>query len=298
MNFPKNVLWFEVLLYLSLTLDALSVAFQDRTPTADMTDAMILASTVMAAGLILLLVYFVWLAAQRRKNWPRWALVAALVLSVISLAQVIGDNGIELDSAHRDRVLRADRGRAVFLLHRRRQGLVQRVSRIGERLALDASLELDRDALKLVSERRPLRIHVETIGGTDFVGLERKTSESDAFVAGRDIAELPDAFEEEVVGRVRRDRHGDFNRCIAVAIPIERHGAARRVCRNSGVRAVRLILPDEIDLSPSVAVCARDAISETNRIDAAATVTARVVDLRDDIACPPTVVGRRPAGNY
>jgi hypothetical protein len=26
------VLWFEVLLYLSLTLDAVSVAFQDRTP--------------------------------------------------------------------------------------------------------------------------------------------------------------------------------------------------------------------------------------------------------------------------
>ena len=34
MNVPKNVLWFEVLLYLSLTLDALAVAFQDRTPSA------------------------------------------------------------------------------------------------------------------------------------------------------------------------------------------------------------------------------------------------------------------------
>jgi hypothetical protein len=76
--------------------------------------------------------------------------------------------------------------------------------------------------------------------------LERKTSESRAFVAGCDIAELPNAFEEKVVGRVGRDRHGDFNACIAVAIPIERHGAAdnRRVCGISGVRAVRLILPD------------------------------------------------------
>jgi len=35
MTVPKNVLWFEVLLYLSLTLDALSVAFQDRTPSAE-----------------------------------------------------------------------------------------------------------------------------------------------------------------------------------------------------------------------------------------------------------------------
>jgi O-antigen ligase len=98
MNVPKNVLWFEVLMYLSLVLDALSVAFQDRTPNEDMTDQMITVATLVAACLILLLVYFVWLAAQRRKNWPRWALVAALVLSVISLVQIIGDGGLDLDS--------------------------------------------------------------------------------------------------------------------------------------------------------------------------------------------------------
>ena len=99
MNVPKNVIWFEVLLYLSLTLDALSVAFQDRTPNADMTEQMIMVSTVMAAGLILLLVYFVRLAARGRKNWPRWVLTAALVLSVLSLVQVIAANGVQLDSA-------------------------------------------------------------------------------------------------------------------------------------------------------------------------------------------------------
>ena len=98
MKLPKNVLWFEVLLYMSLTLDALSVAFQDRTPNAAMTEQMINVATVMAAGLILLLVYFVWFAAQRRKNWPRWALAAALVLSVISLVQAIGQSGVQFDS--------------------------------------------------------------------------------------------------------------------------------------------------------------------------------------------------------
>jgi peptidoglycan/LPS O-acetylase OafA/YrhL len=98
MSVPKNVLRFEVLLYLSLILDALSVAFQDRTPTADMTEQMITVATVIAGGLILLLVYFVWLAAQRRKNWPRWVLAAALIFSVVSLWQVIGDNGVEFDS--------------------------------------------------------------------------------------------------------------------------------------------------------------------------------------------------------
>jgi len=99
MTVPKNVLWFEVLLYLSLTLDALSVAFQDRTPTGEVSESTIAAATVIAAGLILLMVYFVRVAAQGRKNWPRWVLVGSLVLSVISLAQTIGDNGVELDSA-------------------------------------------------------------------------------------------------------------------------------------------------------------------------------------------------------
>ena len=99
MNLPKNVLWFEVLLYASLVMDALSVAFQDRTPSAQMTESMITVATVMAACLILLLVFFVWLAASRRKNWPRWALLAALVLSVISLVQIIGETGVEIDSA-------------------------------------------------------------------------------------------------------------------------------------------------------------------------------------------------------
>ena len=99
MTVPKNVIWFEALMYMSLTLDAMSVAFQDRTPSDDVTDSMIAVMTVISAVMILTLVYFVWLAAQRRKNWPRWVLTAALVLSVISLAQSIGDSGLLLDSA-------------------------------------------------------------------------------------------------------------------------------------------------------------------------------------------------------
>jgi hypothetical protein len=98
MNVPRNVLLFEVMLYLSLTLDALSVAFQDRTPSGQMTDQAIAVSTLMQGGMILLLVFFVYLAAQQRKNWPRWVLAAVLVLSVISLLAVIGERGVELDS--------------------------------------------------------------------------------------------------------------------------------------------------------------------------------------------------------
>jgi len=99
MHVPKNVLWFEVLLYSSLTLDALSVAFQDRTPTAELTERTIFVVTVMDGLLILLLVFLVWLAAQRRKSWPRWVLAAALLLSVVSLLEIIGGTGLKLDSA-------------------------------------------------------------------------------------------------------------------------------------------------------------------------------------------------------
>jgi uncharacterized BrkB/YihY/UPF0761 family membrane protein len=98
MNPPRNVFRFEVLLYASLMLDALSVAVQDRTPSAEVSEQMITANTLIGGGMILLLLYFVWLAARRRKNWPRWVLGAALVLSVVSLFQVIGANGFQLDS--------------------------------------------------------------------------------------------------------------------------------------------------------------------------------------------------------
>ena len=99
MSVPSNVRRFEALLYASLMLDALSVAVQDRTPTAEMTEQMIMTSSLLAGSMILLLGYFVRLAAHGRKNWPRWVLAAALVLSVISLGQIIGEKGMELDSA-------------------------------------------------------------------------------------------------------------------------------------------------------------------------------------------------------
>jgi hypothetical protein len=94
MKVPNNVVWFEVLLYLSLTLDALSAAFQDRSTL----EGDPLGSMILQAGLILLLVYFVHLAAQKRKNWPRWVLTALLVFSVFSLLPVLAENGLAIDS--------------------------------------------------------------------------------------------------------------------------------------------------------------------------------------------------------
>src|ERR1051325_4742100 len=98
MAVPRNVLWFEILLYLSLMLDAVSVAFQDRTPGVGVSEQMIDIGTLMSGGLILLLVYLVRLAVERRKNWPRWVLTTLLALSVLSLMQIIGVKGIEFAS--------------------------------------------------------------------------------------------------------------------------------------------------------------------------------------------------------
>jgi hypothetical protein len=58
-----------------------------------------MAATFISACMILLFVYLVQLAARRRKNWPRWVLTAALAFSVLSLLQVIGELGLQFDSA-------------------------------------------------------------------------------------------------------------------------------------------------------------------------------------------------------
>jgi len=98
MNLPRNVFRFEILLYASLILDALSVAFEDRTVTAGSSEQMIMAQSVISACLIILMFYLVYLAARHRKSWPRWVLGAALVLSVISLVQIIAAGGLAFDS--------------------------------------------------------------------------------------------------------------------------------------------------------------------------------------------------------
>jgi branched-subunit amino acid permease len=95
---PRNVLRFEVLMYISLMLDAISVAVQDRTPTSEVTDGMIMTQAIFNAGLIVVVAYFVYLAARHRRNWPRWVMLAALVLSGMSLLLFLGDKGLTLDA--------------------------------------------------------------------------------------------------------------------------------------------------------------------------------------------------------
>jgi len=98
-NLPKNVFYFEVLLYASLTLDALSIAFQDRSTTDGMTESTIMAANIVAACMLLLFVFLVNLAARGRKSWPRWLLTASMVFSVLSLLQILAVYGLQFDSA-------------------------------------------------------------------------------------------------------------------------------------------------------------------------------------------------------
>ena len=95
---PKNVFYFEVLMYMSLILDALSIAFQDRTPTDGMSETTIAAANIVAACMLLLFVFLVNHAAHGRKSWPRWLLTASLVFSALSLIQILGTFGLQFDS--------------------------------------------------------------------------------------------------------------------------------------------------------------------------------------------------------
>jgi hypothetical protein len=94
---PKNIFYFEVLLYLSLLIDALSAAFLDRMPD-DITESAKLAINVIAVTMTLGFVQLVWLAARRRRNWARMILLAALVLSVVSILTTVGDTGLQFST--------------------------------------------------------------------------------------------------------------------------------------------------------------------------------------------------------
>lgn len=95
MPVPKNVVWFQVLLYLSLLLDTLSIAFQDRTAGAGVTERAILLVTVVQVAAIVASAYLIWLAALRRRSWPRWVLTGWLLVSVVALMQIIGETGLQ-----------------------------------------------------------------------------------------------------------------------------------------------------------------------------------------------------------
>ncbi len=94
MNVPKNVWSFEVLLYASLLLDALSLAFSDRTPTPGMTEQIIAERALYAVGMLIFVLVMVWLAARRHKGWPRWVLAVLLGLSLPQLAHVVAVRGV------------------------------------------------------------------------------------------------------------------------------------------------------------------------------------------------------------
>lgn len=90
MNVPKDVLRFEVLLYLSLLLDALSAAFFG-VATDEAAGATQPLLSFLTAIFIAALVLLVWLAAQRQKNWARWTLFGFFVLTILLYVQSFGE---------------------------------------------------------------------------------------------------------------------------------------------------------------------------------------------------------------
>lgn len=85
MTVPNDVVRFEILLYLSLLVDALTAAFfgiGGETASGPASAQLQLFTALFLAALVLL----VWLAARRRKNWARWTLFVIFALSVLLYA--------------------------------------------------------------------------------------------------------------------------------------------------------------------------------------------------------------------
>ncbi|MBN8981319.1 MAG: hypothetical protein J0I29_08600 [Rhizobiales bacterium] len=94
---PQNIFYFEVLLYLSLAIDALSMPFRDDS-FENLPDMSAPVAKLVTAALILLFIYLVWLAARRRKNWARMILMVSLALSAVSIVGTVSDNGIQIET--------------------------------------------------------------------------------------------------------------------------------------------------------------------------------------------------------
>ncbi len=94
---PTNILYFEVLLYVSLLIDVLSAAFLDRI-SDDTSESTRLAVNFIAVMMTLGFMQLIWLAAHRRKNWARMVLLVAMMLSVASIATGIGETGLQFST--------------------------------------------------------------------------------------------------------------------------------------------------------------------------------------------------------
>jgi glucan phosphoethanolaminetransferase (alkaline phosphatase superfamily) len=94
---PKHIFYFEVLLYLSLLLDSLSMVFRGDAfnDLGEMTPP---EAKLITAVLLLFFVYLVWLAAHRRQNWARMVLLVSLVISVVSVAAMINETGWQIET--------------------------------------------------------------------------------------------------------------------------------------------------------------------------------------------------------
>lgn len=94
MAIPRHVLNFQILLYASLFLDALTMAFRDRSSDVAISASAMVVATGLTVGLLLLFVYLVDVAVYKRKRWPLSVLGLALGLSVMSVLQTFNATGL------------------------------------------------------------------------------------------------------------------------------------------------------------------------------------------------------------
>jgi hypothetical protein len=89
-------------------------------------------------------------------------------------------------------------------------------------------LKRDLRALVPISQRRALRLHLESIRIPDGIRRIRKADNRHALVVGGDVAESANAFESELVGRVGLGGHGDLRAGRPIAQPSHHDVAANQ----------------------------------------------------------------------
>jgi hypothetical protein len=87
---PRDVLRFEILLYVSLLLDCVSAALFGI-GADEASEASRAFVNVLSAIIIVALFVMVWLAARQRKNWARWTLFGFFVLTLVLYVASFGD---------------------------------------------------------------------------------------------------------------------------------------------------------------------------------------------------------------
>jgi hypothetical protein len=85
MTIPKNVLWFEILSYLSVAGGLAGAALADSGPLSHLNIFVFVFAIQLVGGVAVAVCWMIYLAARKGKGWARWVVAAWQALNVLSI---------------------------------------------------------------------------------------------------------------------------------------------------------------------------------------------------------------------